>query len=157
MHRTCISLSDMKRRPALDDRMMQLLEQNARQSSTALAKDLGVSSATVRRRLKRLLDSGTLDIVAFRDPTKTGFPVLALIALNIEQGHLDTLMKQLSDRKEIVWACSVTGRFDVMALAVFRSNEELASFLEKEQHGLQGIKDSETFVCLHQCKRRWIP
>jgi Lrp/AsnC family transcriptional regulator for asnA, asnC and gidA len=142
---------------SLDEGITQLLEQNARQSSTALAKHLGVSSATVRRRLKKLLDSGVLDIVAFRDPTKTGFPVLALIALNVEHGYLDSLLQQLSERKEIVWACSVTGRFDVMALAVFRSNEELASFLQKEQHGLQGIKDSETFVCLHQCKRRWIP
>ena len=136
---------------------MQLLEQNARQSSTALAKRLAVSSATVRRRLKKLIDSGKLNVVAFRDPAKTGFPVLALIALNVEHRHLDSLMQQLSDRNEIVWACSVTGRFDVFALAVFRSNEELASFLQKEQHGLQGIRDSETFVCLHQCKRRWIP
>ena len=111
----------------------------------------------MRRRLKKLFDSGVLNVVAFRDPTKTGFPVLALIALNVEHRHLDSLMQNLSDRKEIVWACSVTGRFDVLALAVFRSNGELASFLQKEQHGLQGIKDSETFVCLHQCKHRWIP
>src|SRR3990170_877211 len=97
----------------LDEQIVQMLEQNARQSSPALAKHLGVSSATVRRRLKRLIDSGILNVVAFRDPARTGFPVLALIALNVEHGHLDSLMQQLSDRKEIVWACSVTGRFDV--------------------------------------------
>jgi len=90
-------------------------------------------------------------------PTKTGFPILAAIAFSVESVYVDHLLQLFRDRKEVVWACSVTGRFDLLALAAFRSNEEFALFLTKERQGFEGIKDSETFVCLRQCEHRWIP
>ncbi len=133
----------------IDEQIIHLLEQDARQSSKAIAKQIHLSSATVRRRLKRLIDSNVLDIVAIRDPIKTGLPVAALIAFNIDHNLLDSVMEMLSDHSKVVWACTTTGRFDGFAFVRFSSNEELSLFLRKELSNTQGIKDMETFMCLH--------
>ncbi len=73
----------------------------------------------------------------------------ALIAFNIEHNLLDSVMNTLSDHSKVVWACTTTGRFDGFAFVRFSSNEELSFFLRKELGETQGIKDMETFICLH--------
>jgi len=44
----------------LDERLIELLSQDARQSSQALANQLNVSSSTVRRRISKLVKRGVL-------------------------------------------------------------------------------------------------
>ncbi|MFQ5874857.1 MAG: Lrp/AsnC family transcriptional regulator [Dehalococcoidia bacterium] len=61
---------------SLDEQLVHLLEWDARQSSEALAKQLQVSPSTVRRRIRKLMQSGILRTVAFVDPTKLGFPLI---------------------------------------------------------------------------------
>ena len=136
----------------IDEQIIHLLEQDAQQSSKAIAKQIHLSSATVRRRLRRLIDSNVLDIVAIRDPARTGLSVAALVAFNIEHNLLDSVMKMLSEHSKVVWACTTTGRFDGFAFVRFSSNEELSLFLRNEIANTQGIKDSETFICLHSEK-----
>lgn len=137
----------------INEQLITLLEQDARQNSETLAKQLNISSATVRRRLKRLIDSNQLHIVAFRDPEKAGLPVAAVVGFNIDHGLLSSAMHEICSYPEVVLACTTTGRFDAFALARFRSNEEFSSFLRNEITKIEGIKDSETFMCLHVEKR----
>lgn len=134
---------------SIDEQLITLLEHNARQSSETIATQLHVSSATVRRRLKRLVESNLLRIVAFRDPVKAGLPVAALIGLNIDHTLLAPVMHSISNRPEVIWACTTTGRFDAFALVRFRSSEDLSLFLRSDLTKVKGIRDSETFVCLH--------
>ena len=44
----------------VDNKLINLLEQDAWQRSAALAKILNVSEATLRRRLRRLIQSGVV-------------------------------------------------------------------------------------------------
>jgi len=62
-------------------------------------------------------------------------------------------MHQICSYPEVVKAFTTTGRFDAFALVRFSSNERLSSFLRKEITKIEGIKNSETFVCLHMEKQ----
>jgi len=143
----------MKSIDHIDEQLIHLVEGNARQSSQALARQLNVSSATIRRRLKRLIESEQLHIVAFRDPIKAGLPVAAIVGFNIDHALLDSAMQAICSCREVVLACTTTGRYDAFALARFSSNEEFSSFLRNKITKIEGVKDSETFVCLHIEKR----
>ncbi len=145
--------SEMKSIDYIDEQLTELIERNARQSSETLAKQLNVSSATIRRRLKKLLDSKLLHIVAFRDPIKAGLPLAAVVAFNIDHGLLDSVMQAICSFPEVVLACTTTGRFDAFALTRFASNERFSFFLRNDITRIEGIKDTETFVCLHIEKR----
>ena len=140
----------------VDRRLVGLLQKDARQSSETLAKKLAVSSTTVRRRLRKLIQEGVLRIVAVVDPKKVGFPLIAFITFDVEHGKMDSVMAKLASRQDIIWVSSTTGRFDVLAVARFASTDELSDFLQKQLPAMEGIRDSETFICLSVKKGRYI-
>ena len=113
----------------LDSRLIKLLEENAWQTSTALARPLNVSSATVRRRLKQLTRNDVIRTVAIIQPDKVAARLNAVIALNISHQSLNEVMKILGNKQEVKWVASTTGRFDVLALVDFESTEELPGFM----------------------------
>ena len=55
---------------SLDEQLITLLGEDASKSSKALAKQLNVSQATIRRRIKDLMNSGALRIVGVVEPEK---------------------------------------------------------------------------------------
>ena len=115
---------------ALDERLIKLLQQDARRSSDVLAKQLDVSPATVRRRVRNLIRKGVIRIAAIPDPEKVGLHLAATVALKIGYDRLEEVMSTLTARGEVGWACTTTGRFDILAMARFHSTEELTRFLQ---------------------------
>ena len=142
---------------SVDEKIIQLLSRDAWQSSESLAKEINVSSATVRRRIKKLVKSGTLHVGAFVDPVKIGQPLAAVIALGVPHDKVEKVAQQLSARPEVKWVSSMTGRFDILVLLRLSSTDELANFVQKELPKLDAIKSSETFICLHIHKGYYTP
>ena len=140
----------------LDEKLLQLLSQDARKSSKTLAKQLNVNEATIRRRIKKLLESGVLRIIGVTDPTAIGFPLLAVIAFDVAHQNIDSAIDALASRSEVKWVSSVTGPFDIIAVARFRSTDELYGFMQKEVAHLEGLRDSQTFICLHTTKGQYL-
>jgi len=142
---------------SIDRQLVRLLGQDARQNSETLAKQLNVSAATVRRTLRRLIRSGLLRIVGVVDPTQFGVPLAAVIAMDVAHDKLQLAVEMLTRHPEIRWLSTTTGRFDIMAVAEFRSSEGLSEFVTKTLTQVQGVKDSETFICLDVRKGRFVP
>ena len=141
---------------ALDEKLISVLKENARQSSEKLAKKLNVSPTTVRRRLKKLLRSGAVRMVALVEPSRAGISLLTIIAFDVEQDSLDSAVSYLNEQPEIKWISTTTGRFDIMVEAAFHSTADLSEFLQKKLAGIKGLKDTETFVCLEVKKGKYI-
>ena len=140
-----------------DEQLVRLLGQDARQNSETLAKQLNLSAATVRRRLRKLLRSGLLRIVGVIDPTNFGLPLAAVITIDVAHDKLEAAMEMLAERPEIKWVSTTTGRFDIIALARFRSTDCLSDFVTKDLAQIEGMKDSETFICLDVQKEFYVP
>jgi Lrp/AsnC family transcriptional regulator for asnA, asnC and gidA len=134
---------------SMDEQLVRLLGQDARQNSETLAKQLNISAATVRRKIRKLIRSELLYIIGVVDPTKFGFQVAVVIALDIAQEKLESAMEALANQPEIRWISITTGRFDVIALARFHSTIGLSDFLTKRLTKIEGLKNSETFLCLN--------
>jgi len=139
----------------IDQRLIELIEFHAQQRNDELAKELDISTSTVKRRLKKLTQRGVLRIAAIIDPIKAGFPVTAVIALDVDYDKLESVMETLAKKREIRWLSNTTGRFDVIALAWFRSNDALFDFIRTNLTKMQGIRGSETFICLEVRKERY--
>jgi Lrp/AsnC family transcriptional regulator for asnA, asnC and gidA len=139
---------------SLDQELIDLLQQDASRSSIELAKQLHVSSITIRRRLKKLMQSGALRIVGLVNYDKIGLPLFALITLHVVAEKIDSVMHLLNKRPEVTWVATTTGRFDLILVAHFRSTSELSAFVQKELPRLEGFKDSETFICLNSLSFR---
>ena len=141
---------------SLDEQLIELLKEDAQRSSETLGKQLKVSSATVRRRTKKLIQNGMLRIMAVTDPIKVGLPLAVVIAFDVVHEKLNSITTLLANRPEVRWASTTTGRFDLIIIARFSSTEELANFTQKELPKIEGIRNSETFVCLHVEKAHYL-
>jgi len=137
---------------SIDQQLIRLLTEDARQTSEVLAKQLGVNSSTVRRRLQGLVKEGVIRVVALPDPDKIGYSFRAVVAFDITHEKLDSVVEKLRLRPEVQWLSVTTGRFDVIALVWFPSSEEFFTFLQTDVGALEGVRDTETFVCLHTGK-----
>ena len=151
----CYNLTRMSKIDSMDEKLVRLLGQDARQNSETLAKQLNLSSATVRRKLRELIHSDALHIVGLVDPNRFGFPLAVVIALDVARDKLESALEALAKRPEIRWVSISTGRFDIIALARFSSTESLSDFVTKELTHMEGVRDSETFICLNVKKGRY--
>jgi DNA-binding Lrp family transcriptional regulator len=72
-----------------------------------------------------------------------------VMAFQILHEKVDYVLKALGSRKDVKYICVTSGRSDVIAIMWFTSTEQLYDFMEREVGKIEGIKATETFVCLH--------
>ena len=141
---------------SLDRELIRLLEKDAEQTSGALAQFLKVSPSTVRRRIRKLAQMGVLRTTALVDPSMLGFSLTVIIALDVDHRKLESALQMLANRPEIIWVSSTSGRFGILAYGLFRSTNELWDFIQGQLDDIEGLKGTETFICLKVKKGRYV-
>ncbi len=137
---------------SFDEQLINLLMQDASKSSEVLAKQLNVHSSTIRRRIQRLVEQKRIRIIALPEPKDVGLHLEAVIALDVTHDKLNFALEVLSKYPQVRWLAATSGRFDIMTYVWFHSTDELYKFVETEIGSLEGLKNSETFICLHVAK-----
>lgn len=128
----------------LDQRIIGVLQEDARQTNSEVAAQVGSSEPTVRRRVERLLQHGVVRIVAVAPPLALGYHVVAILGIQIDHKHLDEIERALLAMPEIRFAGVTLGSYDVVAEAWFHSNEELLAFLHERLSKIAGIQRVES-------------
>lgn len=157
LKRMCYIICLMTILDSLDEQLVHLLAADARQSNERLGQQLNVSATTVRRRLRKLTASGVLHMTARIDPNKAGLPLVTMISFDISHDKLASAIKVLKTYPEVKWLSTTTGRFDIMALAAFHSTQELSAFLQEQVARIEGLRGTETYICLEVSKEPYIP
>ena len=132
----------------LDQKLIQELQKNGRESHVDLARRLGVVEGTVRKRIKYLLGRDILKIVAVPNVRKLGYGFISVMGLQVRMEELRKVADNLAQNQHVCYLAFVTGRYDLMAIIVTRSPEELSQFIEREISAIPSILRTETFVNL---------
>ncbi len=146
-----------KKLDALDCRLIELLQKDGRTPSKALAKSLGSSEFTVRRRLRRLLDEGIIRIVAVANPIDLGFEIVGNLKIKIDLQKSDSVLESLRKIDAIIWIALTTGGTDIDADFVVRSLAEFKEVIFKQISRIDGVVSTETslMVDLVKDKHDW--
>ncbi len=124
-------MEDDARLGALDEAIIRQLNINARQSFRDMAKALGVSISTVSAHVKRLEEEGVLKGYApIVDEAKVGYDLLAVIGLKIARGQLLPVQEEIGKDPRVYGVYDVTGEWDSIVTARFRSTRELDGFVK---------------------------
>ena len=137
---------------SVDRRIIALLQRDGRMSNSAIARSVGLSEATVRRRIDRLLGSGTVQIVAVPSPETVGLTLSVIIGVSCDLRRLDKVAQTLADLRETRYLGYSTGPFDLILEAFFYSHQHLLDFLQGELATIEGITDTETSIILKVAK-----
>tara|TARA_B100000949_G_scaffold40113_1_gene34010 strand:- start:35 stop:475 length:441 start_codon:yes stop_codon:yes gene_type:complete len=137
----------------LDTKIIALLQQDGRASNAGIARKVGVSEGTVRRRLKQLIEEQYISVVAMLDPKRMGYASEALIGVQVDPDKVDQVADDLSQLEEVNWVAITTGTYDIFAWATLNSSETLGIFLRTKVGTILGVRRTETFVSLDVKKR----
>lgn len=129
---------------AIDRQIITLLQRDGRASNVEIARQVGVSEATVRKRLDRLLTEGVMRITAVPDATKVGFSTVTFVALDVDLSYLDRIADRLGRLPEVRAIYYTTGESDLIVEAWFYSSEQLLHFLTQQVAAIPGIKQAAT-------------
>ncbi len=139
----------------LDRKIIALLEHNGRASNAKIARDVGVSEGTVRRRLKRLVQERIINVIALPDPRKLGYESEALIGIQVDPDKIDQVANKVAELDHTRWVAVTTGTYDVFAWATLPNAEALGTFLREKVGTITGVRRTETFVSLAVKKREY--
>ena len=114
---------------ALDERILSILKENAREPFVNIAKQLGTSEGTIRARVKKLQQLGVIK----RFTLKTaGKGVKALIEVKVETGvHTSDVSGQIGRWKGVEQVWEVSGENDIVVLVNCGATEELNDLVER--------------------------
>lgn len=122
------------------------LRGNARATNAEIAKKIGVSEATIRRRIKELEKKGII----------TGFSALincpalensikGFIQIKVGPNEVDKIAESLKNHPRVITLYRVLGEFDLICEALFMSMKEMQDFMDNEMK-TKGIESSVTYV-----------
>lgn len=137
----------------LDRKLIALLQVNGRASNARIARDVGVSEGTVRRRLRRLIQDEVIRVVAVPDPEKMGLNTVALVGIQADPDKIDAVAEKLAQLPEAHYVSLTTGSYDIFMWVALASSEELGKFLRQKVGVTEGIRRTETFVHLAIAKK----
>jgi Lrp/AsnC family transcriptional regulator, regulator for asnA, asnC and gidA len=135
------TLTDLDR---TDIAILRLLEQDGRTPTAQIARTLGISEPTVRKRMDRLFEDDIIKVVAVFNPRKTGYATDVLIMIRVAPGRLQAVGQALAALDHVVYLGYTTGRHDIVVEALFADDEALFQFLEEELPTLDGVVGTET-------------
>jgi len=132
----------------LDLVLIRELENDGRQTNTDLAKKIGTSKATARRKLKKLLDGGIIKVVAVANPPALGYRTVATMGINVRPGDVDAVAEKLASYENVHFVIISTGRYDIITWMMFQEPEDLSDFLRTELGNIPGLVSVETMINL---------
>src|SRR5579863_9645298 len=101
----------------VDREIISLLQRDGRRAYGAIAEEVGLSEAAVRRRVQRLREHGVIQIVAVTDPLQLGFNRQAMVGIRAE-GDAREVAAKVAALDEVDYVVMCAGSFDVLAEVV---------------------------------------
>jgi DNA-binding Lrp family transcriptional regulator len=133
----------------IDGDILAELSENGRAPFQAIARKLDVSESQVRQRVRRMVDSDTVRILALTNPKSLGFRTIAWLGVVAAPGvRVTELASQIASVGSITYVVVCAGRFDIFAEAICVDNADLMSVLDEQVRQLPGVVRTEAFLTL---------
>lgn len=147
----------MDRLDKTDRAIIACLQYDGRMPFTTIARRLGISEATVRNRVARMRDDGTLQVVGVVDPHLLGLRSTAIVGIVVEPARLDSVARSLAAFEEVSYLVMTSGAFDLLVEVLCQDTEALANLLSERILLVEGVKRTETFCIFRNYKMtfRW--
>jgi len=139
---------------AIDRQIIGFLQHDGRRPYGAIADEVGLSEAGVRRRVQRLRDSGVMQIVAITDPLQLGYGREALIGIRVH-GDVRLVADKIAAIDEANYVVMTAGSFDIIAEVIAVDDNALVHLLNDSIRSIPGVTEVETFLYLKLSKQTY--
>jgi len=131
------------------DPLISLLRQNARTSTSDLARELNIAESAVVERLAKLeADGVVLGYQALLDPQKAlGEMVTAVVEVKITPergGGFDRLAARIANFSEVQSCYLVSGGYDLLVILEGPNLQDIATFIAEKLSTIKGVISTAT-------------
>lgn len=135
-----------------DRKILNILVDSSRLSLRQIAKKAGISVATAMHHIKKLEEEGIIEKYSAKiDYEKAGYDVEVIIEIRISKGKLADVEKKIAANPNVFAVYDVTGSFDAVVLARFKTRKQMDYFLKKLQT-YEFLERTETKLILNAVK-----
>ena len=144
---------------ATDQGIIALLREDGRMPYRAIARELGITEATVRARVKRLEESNTMRVVAVTDIEAAGYGMLLAVGVQVENRSPEAVATDLAAIDEVFSVNVVVGSHDIEILVVTEDASSLNDLLMKTLGAVPGVRRLTPALAVDVLKNQpdWVP
>ncbi|HNX20355.1 MAG TPA: Lrp/AsnC family transcriptional regulator [Acidobacteriota bacterium] len=139
---------------AMDRRILDILQRDARRSRAEIGQDVGLSAAAVHERIKKLERSGVIKgYAALLDPERAQCDLLAFVEVFIDEPqHEGVFLQEVARIGEIQECHRVTGKATCILKVRVRHRRALQRLILDRINAIPGVRGTETVVVLSTTK-----
>jgi len=153
-------LPEHKAAADLDDLDRALIEEQQHDpffSFSEIAEKWGVTSATVRNRIKRLKTNGVIDVVTVINPYKVGYETFVMFGVKLKvSASPEKFVETMLSVEGVTGITMVAGSFDFFLTYVCRNLEEYRQFFNETLRKVSEIASIESFIGLDLYERHFL-
>ena len=130
----------------IDDKIIEFLRNDARESFVEIGKKLKLSESAVRRRVKNLVDNGVIErfTVEMGEANTTSAIVLISVDSSTDTSRVSTKLTKLEAVKTVY---EITGQYDISVIIRAPNITDINGCID-ELRKIQGVIDTNTVIIL---------
>ena len=140
-----------------DRAIISILQYDGRAPFTKIADELQIAEGSVRQRVKRLIDSGKLQIVGIAQPSEMGWNEAGIIGITVQADLITEVAEAIAQLPEVSYLIQAAGEFDLFAEVYCRDRDHFVSFLNDKLQKIPGVTRTQSYLILkmHKLSYRW--
>lgn len=133
-------------RDKTDEKIIEYLRDDARESFVEIGKKLKLSESAVRRRVKNLVDSGTIKkfTIEIGDANTTSAIVLISVDSSIDTAKVSSKLTKLEGVKTVY---EITGQYDITVIIRAPNISQINNTIDSLRK-IPGVSDTNTVIIL---------
>ena len=141
-----------------DQKILALVQRDAKLPQAEIARRVGLSTAAVNERLRKLETAGVIRrYVALVDPRAVGMTITAFVEVFIEHPrHEAGVLEKILGLTEVQECHYVTGEFSLLLKVRVRDMETLQELLLRKLNAYEGVRQTRTVMVLSTLKEEHI-
>ncbi len=132
----------------IDEAIIEYLKEDSRKSFVDIGKKLKLSESAIRRRVKNLTDSGTIQkfTIEIKEQNTTSAIVLVSVDSAMDTAKVSVKLAKIDGVKTVY---EITGQYDIVTIITATDITTINSCIDAVRK-IQGISDTNTVIILRQ-------
>jgi len=129
-----------------DQRILEILRVDSRKSFVEIGKELGLSESAIRRRIKNLIDAGSISRFTIEENSDKKTSAITLLSVS-STTDTNSVASKLQTIKGVKVIYEITGQYDIAVILSSDSINEINSSIDDIRR-IEGVSDTDTVIIL---------
>ena len=130
----------------IDEKIISILKADARKAFVEIAQEVGLSESAVRRRVKNLVENGTIKKFTIEMGVSNKTSAITLISVS-PSTDTSKVSERLKSLKGVDVVYEITGQYDIVAIVSAPTIAEINKCIDDVRR-IDGVDDTNTVIIL---------